>query len=607
METAPHTTRPGAVPELVLGRYRLGRRLGSGGMGTVHVAHDEQLDRAVAVKRIAVGDPAIAKRATREGKAAARVQHPGIVALYEAGREGDTVYLVSELVRGHTLRELLDEGAFSDRDVLLTGVVLCDALAHAHARGIVHRDVKPGNILVPARPGGDVHGEGIAKLTDFGVAWMAGDDALTRTGDLVGTLAYMAPEQAEGGEISPATDLYALALVLYEALCGVNPVRGMNPARPAHAAQTVRRIGRRMPALGRLRRDLPLPLCAAIDRGVRPHPEDRGTVEELRDALRDALDDVGDEPGTIAAPATERLERAAWGGRHDPWEDDDPSLVAAVRPRPSQRVVAGLGAGVLLAAAVQWLGPAPFAPPLAVAAVTAVLVALLPRLGWLAAVTGLLLWLTDAGAAGTATYVVLAALPVALLARRAGAWWSLPAFAPGLGLGALALAYPTIAGQAPRPAQRFVLGLLGCWWLLLAETLSGERLLFGATGLLDPAVARAPRDLGTGTVLADVAWPVLSSGLLLVGVLWGLAAAVLPLLVRGRVAAVDLVAATVWAAALATGTQALGGVVHGFGATAGAPEPRGLVAGAVLAAVLAVAVRAVSAPSRSGPETRSLP
>ncbi|MEA2288288.1 MAG: eukaryotic-like serine/threonine-protein kinase, partial [Solirubrobacteraceae bacterium] len=246
------TTRPDAVeraPELVLDRYRLVRRLGAGGFGVVWLAHDERLDRAVAVKRIAMHDAAAGPRAEREAKAAARLAHPGIVALYESGRDEDAVYLVSELVRGRTLGELMAEGALSDRDVLRVGVALCDALGHAHGRGVVHRDVKPGNVMIPDRPH---DGAGVAKLTDFGVARIAGDDVLTRTGDVVGTLAYMAPEQAEGREAGEEADLYALALVLYEALAGVNPVRGRG------AASTARRVGARLPALGRLRRDLAL-------------------------------------------------------------------------------------------------------------------------------------------------------------------------------------------------------------------------------------------------------------------------------------------------------------------------------------------------------------
>ncbi len=582
VRTAPTNdpdTLAAPAAETVLGRYRLGRRLGAGGMGVVFVAHDDHLDRSVAVKRIDVGDPGIAKRAEREGKAAARLQHPGIVSLHEAGRDGDTVYLVSELVRGHTLRDLLDEGALSDRAVLRIGVALCDALAHAHKRGVVHRDVKPGNVLVPATP---TDAGGVAKLTDFGVAWMAGDDALTRTGDVVGTLAYMAPEQAEGREITPATDLYALALVLYEALCGVNPVRG------AGVSQTARKVGRRLPALGRLRRDLPLDLCRAIDIAVRPEPADRGGLADLRDALEDALEDADDEPGTIAGAPTEVLHRVSVRERE------------AVRP--SARLLAGLAAGLLAGAALQWLGPPPPVPVLAGAAAVLAAVVLLPRLGFVVALTALVVWLAgDAPGPGRVRrarrcagdrpgprrteLVVQSGRRRRVRSRR-------------FGLGGVA-----VAGQAPRPLQRFALGVLSCWWLVLAEALSGERLLFGA-----PATVAAPGSAegSFATVLRDVAWPLLTSGVLVVGLLWGAAALVLPHLVRGRAAAVDMVAATAWAAGLASGTQALGGLLTGWGDRPGAAEPRGLVAGAVLAGVLAVAVRAASGPSRSGDESRSL-
>src|SRR3954452_19257349 len=140
----------------------------------------------------------------------------------------------------------MEEGALSDRDVLRVGLALCDALAHAHGRGVVHRDVKPGNVMVPDRPH---DGAGVAKLTDFGVARIAGEDVLTRTGDVVGTLAYMAPEQAEGREAGAEADLYALALVLYEALAGVNPLRGRGAAATARRGGGRRaRLGRRWPA-----------------------------------------------------------------------------------------------------------------------------------------------------------------------------------------------------------------------------------------------------------------------------------------------------------------------------------------------------------------------
>src|SRR5437868_1243377 len=282
------------LPALVLERYRLVRRLGSGGFGTVWLAHDERLDRPVAVKRVPTADAEQAERARREALVAARLSHPGIVALYEAGADDSACYLVSELVRGETLGVLEADGALSDRDVVEIGLALCDALAHAHARGVVHRDVKPGNVIVPEAP---EDGGAAAKLTDFGIARVVGDDALTRTGDVLGTLAYMAPEQAEGRGASEASDLYALGVVLYEALAGVNPVRGATPA------ETARRLGTPLPPLRRFRRDLPRGLCAGIDTAVAVDRARRGSLPALHRALADALDAVGDEPGVVSPPA----------------------------------------------------------------------------------------------------------------------------------------------------------------------------------------------------------------------------------------------------------------------------------------------------------------
>src|SRR4051794_6156078 len=280
----------------VLGRYRLGARLGAGGFGTVYAALDERLDRDVAVKVIPTGARA-PERASREALAAARLDHPGIVAVFDAGEDGEARYLVSELVRGRTLDRLAAEGALSDRDVLRVGLALADALEHAHGRGVIHRDVKPQNVIVPDRPRS---ARSAAKLADFGVAHLAGDEPLTRTGDVVGTLAYMAPEQADGQRADERADLYSLALVLYEGLAGVNPVRAGSPAA------TARRLGTVLPALQKKRRDLPEALCAAVDRALAPRPEDRGTLPELADALADALTEVSDAGGTILAHPLER-------------------------------------------------------------------------------------------------------------------------------------------------------------------------------------------------------------------------------------------------------------------------------------------------------------
>ncbi|HEU4975120.1 MAG TPA: serine/threonine-protein kinase [Baekduia sp.] len=537
------TAAGGGGEEVVLDRYRLEHRIGGGGFGVVWCAHDLKLDRSVAVKRIPVADADTARRAQREGVAAARLQHPAIVALHEAGADDAAVYLVSELVHGETFARLLEEGALSDRDVVRVGIALCDALAHAHKRGIVHRDVKPLNILVPdSQDGGPP-----AKLTDFGVARIAGDDALTRTGDVVGTLAYMAPEQAEGRDVGPAADLYALGLCLYEGLAGVNPVR----ARGAGA--TARRVGQRLPPLGRLRRDLPLDLCGAIDAAVWPHADERGTIAELRRALRAALDDVDDEPGTVA------------GGPLEP-------IAPVVPPERTGLVVRGLSAALaagLTGAALALAAPDPPVAPLSGALAAAVASLLLPRLAWLTAAALIVGWL--AGVAPDRAWLVAAAVtPVIPLLRWAPApAWSAPAGGPLLALAGAAGAFPAVAGTGARAAHRAALGALGAWWTLLAEALLARRLVLG------DGIAAAQHHHGAGAVV-DVAT---APGIALVGV-WAVAAALMPLLVRGRSLTVDVVGATAWAAGLAAGTQAALGA-----------NPRGLVAASVLAGAAAVAVR----------------
>ena len=182
---------------LLLGRYTLLERLGAGGFGEVWRARDELLHREVALKRVHVGPSGNSERAAREALAAARLSHPAIVALYEACAAGEDFYLISELVDGDTLASLIRSDELDDEEILEIGLALTAAIAHAHARGVIHRDIKPHNVLVPHRVE-DV--AGAAKLTDFGGATLAGEEALTRTGDVLGTLAYMSPEQSEGRE-----------------------------------------------------------------------------------------------------------------------------------------------------------------------------------------------------------------------------------------------------------------------------------------------------------------------------------------------------------------------------------------------------------------------
>jgi serine/threonine protein kinase len=272
------------VGSLVLNRFLIERRIGSGGFGTVYEAWDGRLERPVAVKAIDAGGSSGSGRVMREAQAAARLNHPGIVTLYEMGEEDGNALLVTELVDGETLADLSRDGALSDREIGEIGADLCEALSHAHQRAVVHRDVKPQNVLVTEE------GEPRAKLMDFGVARLTDAAALTAPGDLVGTLAYMSPEQAEGRAAGPEADVYSLALMLYECWSGENPNRRATPAATARA------IGARMRPLRRLRPDLPPELCDAVDACLQPRPDRRPPLEQLREAIESALEQLGEHP-----------------------------------------------------------------------------------------------------------------------------------------------------------------------------------------------------------------------------------------------------------------------------------------------------------------------
>ena len=457
-----------AGPGLAMGRYRLGARLGAGGFGTVYAARDERLGRPVAVKVVpAEGtDP---ERAQREARAVARLDHEGIVALFDAGEEDGCRYLVSELVEGRTLAQLEADGALSDRDVLRIGLALTDALAHAHDRGVIHRDVKPQNVIVPDDAGSR---RGAAKLTDFGVAHLTGEDALTRTGDVVGTLAYMAPEQASGAGAGEHADLYALGIVLYEALAGVHPVRAGSPTA------TARRIGTVLAPLARHRADLPDGLCAAIDRAVLPAPEERGELEDLFDALADALPAVSDEGGTIEPhPLERRVLRPPARGRprRRPRRDGRARLCRAGRAH------ARAGGRARRGRRRRRRGR----PPCSRA-----------RAGW---------------RPRSPSPACSRSRPSRGRARRCSCWrWRSPPRCSCAATGApgrcppprrcsassgLAGAYPALAGRAPGWAARAALGALGAWWVVLAEPLLERALVLGpAPGT--PARARVRRRRG---------------------------------------------------------------------------------------------------------------
>jgi hypothetical protein len=282
--------------ELVMERFRLLDRIGSGGMGTVYRAFDERLQREVAVKEIPVPDT---ERVLREAQAAARLNHPGIVTLYEMGEQRGSAVLVSELVHGRTLHDLRSAGELSDREVGEVALDICEALAHAHERGVVHRDVKPQNIIVRE----DRSTPQRAKLLDFGIARLGGAPTLTAAGEVVGTLAYMSPEQAEGAPAGPESDVYSLALTLYECFCGANPVAGPTPAA------TARRIGGAIAPLRRLRPDLPEGLADLVDASLHADPGVRPSAAELAECFEVELAGLDAEQLVPLPDGAEHTER----------------------------------------------------------------------------------------------------------------------------------------------------------------------------------------------------------------------------------------------------------------------------------------------------------
>ena len=273
------------MPQEVLtlgGRYVLGSEIASGGMATVWLARDDVLARAVAVKILhphLAGDEDFLARFRREALAAARLAHPNIVAIYDTGSEegpaGESHYIVMEYCGGGTLVPLVESEVPVDPDrAARVGTSICDALGYAHRHGIVHRDVKPANVLLT-----DHH---LLKVTDFGIAkaaFASGD--VTTTGKILGTVAYLSPEQAAGLEPGPASDLYALGVVMYELLAGRPPF-----PRDGGVATAIGHLREPPPPLRSLRAGIPRHLDAAVMKALEKDPDARfASAEEMRDAL----------------------------------------------------------------------------------------------------------------------------------------------------------------------------------------------------------------------------------------------------------------------------------------------------------------------------------
>ncbi len=281
---------------LVLGRYRPLRPLGSGGGGSVWLAHDEDAGRNVALKVVErEGKPGA--RAEREVDAATRLRHPRCLRALALGRDERHVYVAYPYVAGQTLREALRGGAVDDWSAVETAAQVLEALAHAHSKGVVHRDVKPANVMLEE---GD---EVSVRLLDFGLAQLEHSDTLTAVGDVPGTLAYIAPERLAGDEATGAADVWAVGVLLWESLAGRHPFWAVSPL------ETARRVERGAQPLAQLRPDLPQELCRAVDRMLSLDPRKRPTARQALSLLR-MVEERRGERQRATTSATVLRERA---------------------------------------------------------------------------------------------------------------------------------------------------------------------------------------------------------------------------------------------------------------------------------------------------------
>ncbi len=255
-----------------ISHYRILEKLGQGGMGAVYLADDSKLGRRVALKFLEGATPADSTgrvRLIREAQAAAALDHSGICTVYEIGEAEGRVFIAMAYIEGRTLAERITEGPLPTVDAIAIAAQVADALAHAHAHGIVHRDIKPQNIMLSA--------DGRAQITDFGLALADDATRVTQADSVVGTPAYMSPEQASGGELGPYTDLWALGTVLYEMLAGRLPFRRDSAVATLHAI-----LNEEPTPLAELRADLPAGLDALVHRALAKAPVERyGDAGEL--------------------------------------------------------------------------------------------------------------------------------------------------------------------------------------------------------------------------------------------------------------------------------------------------------------------------------------
>lgn len=476
---------------LVVGRYRPLKPLGSGGSGSVWLARDERTGLDVALKIIAREGKAAA-RAEREAAAAARLRHPGVLRAYGFARDARHVYIAHEYVPGRTFREAIRAGELPDPVAVEACAQVCEALAHAHGAGILHRDVKPSNVLL-------AEGERTsARLLDFGLARMAEAETLTEAGDVPGTLAYISPERLAGEDATEAADVWAVGVMLWEALAG------RHPFWQGSMLDTARAIADGAPPLAELRPDLPQPLLLLVDRALALDPARRPRARELAEALRGAATPRRRTRRTLHMHTHAHVHAYTWATR--------------------------TGAGALAAAFAGWTASAlPFFPHgwavgLALAAGTAA--ALRPRLGLALALAVPVLPLGNVSLGLALLYAALALawLVLSWTEPRTGLLFALgPLLAPALALGLVPLATAGVRAPARRAAQAAAA-------VLVAALAAGIRhaslpLVGGPAPLgLGVAGARGPLDVAGSLARAAAA----HQGLLVEAVAFALVAAALP-------------------------------------------------------------------------------
>jgi len=293
-------SRPAKPGDVIADRYELEELCGSGGMSSVFRARDVQLDRSVAIKILHeryVDDPEYVERFRREARAVARLSHPNIVTVIDRGEDNGLQYIVFEHVDGENLKELVvRSGRLPVRRAVELALSVADGLAFAHEHGLVHRDVKPQNVLLSR--------EGDVKVTDFGIARSLDvEHGVTQTGTVLGTGEYLAPEQASGKPVSPATDVYSLGVVLWELLVGDVPFSGEN-----FVAVALRHVNEPPPPLRQLRPDVPPRLAAAVERALAKDPYHRfSSMAALASELRACLVELDRAPAPVEDDAAMTL------------------------------------------------------------------------------------------------------------------------------------------------------------------------------------------------------------------------------------------------------------------------------------------------------------